>query len=346
MNFNNWFSTIRNAAVAETGKEFAVLHYGPTGVFLKSNAAWIGPAKCHNLLVLLDFEPMWASTADQFDRPLHAPYEVIIVHSCANDRYSDNTVQRPRCHIFSHALIARDWFREHQFYREHHIVGQKTNKHAFVCLNHLVGGTRNYRLLLMSRLYERGLTNDNLVSHGRFSNGDKSSLLPPEEYQRIVEVRDAVHLDLNDEQNFSSASANINMPLLNSAFLNVVTETCFYENFNHLTEKIFKPIVMMQPFILVGTYKSLAYLRQYGFKTFNRWIDESYDEVKNPFKRLDMITAEIEKICSLTPDERNALYEEMLPVLEHNRRHFYGAMYDMVVDEFCENLRAVVKKGP
>ena len=133
--------------------------------------------------------------------------------------------------------------------------------------------------------------------------------------------------------------------MTNKCFLNVVTETCFYQGFNHLTEKVFKPIVMMQPFLLVSTAGSLAYLRQYGFKTFGDWIDESYDSIKNPFRRLDAIAAELEKITALTPEQQRAMYNEMLPVLEHNRNHFYNGLYDIVNKEMWDNFDKIMKKG-
>ena len=36
----------------------------------------------------------------------------------------------------------------------------------------------------------------------------------------------------------------------------------------HLTEKIFKPIVNKQPFMLLAAPDNLAYLKSYGFKTY------------------------------------------------------------------------------
>ena len=69
------------------------------------------------------------------------------------------------------------------------------------------------------------------------------------------------------------------------SFLYVVTETCYWERKCHLTEKIFKPIVSRMPFILVGPAHNLKYLRSYGFETFGRWIDESYDQEVDDYKR-------------------------------------------------------------
>ena len=41
----------------------------------------------------------------------------------------------------------------------------------------------------------------------------------------------------------------------------IVTETIFYDNKLHFTEKVFKPIVARRPFFLVGAPGNLAYLK-------------------------------------------------------------------------------------
>ena len=50
--------------------------------------------------------------------------------------------------------------------------------------------------------------------------------------------------------------------------------------------KIFKPVSNLQPFIVFGDYLTLAELRKLGFKTFEPFIDESYDLERDPKKRI------------------------------------------------------------
>jgi hypothetical protein len=81
-----------------------------------------------------------------------------------------------------------------------------------------------------------------------------------------------------DKHENSSAWIEVLKPTpINTSFLHIVNETVVDKQ--HLTEKIFKPIVLKQPFVLMGGQGTLQYLRDYGFKTFKKWFDEDYDDI-------------------------------------------------------------------
>lgn len=123
-----------------------------------------------------------------------------------------------------------------------------------------------------------------------------------------------------------------------------MSETIFYQNKLHLTEKIFKPIVACKPFILVGAPGNLAYLKSYGFKTFDRWIDESYDNIKDPDDRIDKITNELQRLSSLSLTELRVMEKEMRDVLEHNFYHFYGDFKSRIVNELVDNFEMCLRQ--
>lgn len=56
-------------------------------------------------------------------------------------------------------------------------------------------------------------------------------------------------------------------------------------HFFRTTEKPFKALCNMHPLIIFGNYRALHIIRQFGFKTFGRWIDEFYDEIEDPTER-------------------------------------------------------------
>jgi hypothetical protein len=124
----------------------------------------------------------------------------------------------------------------------------------------------------------------------------------------------------------------------NRAFAQVVTETVFYEMKLHLTEKVFKPIVSKQPFLLLAAPKNLAYLRSYGFKTFGDFWDESYDDIINPGKRIAAVVEILKQLSSKSQAELAAMKLAMRDILEHNHRHFYYDLRKIAVDELTENL--------
>jgi hypothetical protein len=108
-------------------------------------------------------------------------------------------------------------------------------------------------------------------------------------------------------------------------YFHITSETSFFgpiENGAFFSEKTFRPIINLQPFIFVGDYGSLRHLQSLGFKTFSPYIDESYDLETNYLKRMQMIEAEIIKLNALSQQELHNLYYEMTDILIHNRNHF------------------------
>jgi hypothetical protein len=62
-------------------------------------------------------------------------------------------------------------------------------------------------------------------------------------------------------------------------------------------------------------------LQSMGFKTFDKWWDESYDEEIEFSKRLEKIVTILEKISSWSLDECFKITQEMEEVLIHNFNH-------------------------
>jgi len=111
------------------------------------------------------------------------------------------------------------------------------------------------------------------------------------------------------------------------SFLNLVSETFFYSNETgdysgrgvfYLSEKVFKAICFCQPFILLSKPNSLKFLKELGFKTFDKWWDESYDNEKDDEKRFEKIKNEIVKINKWTNKDCHDMYYQMIPILKHN----------------------------
>ena len=105
--------------------------------------------------------------------------------------------------------------------------------------------------------------------------------------------------------------------------IEVVLETNVYEC-GWWTEKTAKCLVSGKPFILLGTSGQLVELKRLGFKTFDPWINESYDSETNPEKRFDMIKDEIRRIASLSSNDRQKMLDEINAVADYNRNNYAG----------------------
>jgi len=111
---------------------------------------------------------------------------------------------------------------------------------------------------------------------------------------------------------------NLNETLQTNTFVNIITETLFNNDTVFLSEKIFKPIYSCQPFIVLGNPFTLRELRNLGFKTFNDFWDESYDEELNFSKRLEKIIDILHLINEKSNEELLQLTKSMSDILRHN----------------------------
>ena len=102
----------------------------------------------------------------------------------------------------------------------------------------------------------------------------------------------------------------------NSHFVTVVTETQHVPNvgFPFFSEKIWKPMIGMRPFLLLGDGGSIKYLKDNGFYTFN----ELFNITKNDLTVQDIINAI--KHFDKDPAE---LYASIQSQLKHNKKRFY-----------------------
>jgi len=212
----------------------------------------------------------------------------------------------------------------------------------FLSYNRII---REYRLALVAMIYELGLQDKGIISLGApkinkeyggtwpniisdFIEDKKQnemvsgalkkikSLCPIVADQDIlpetVFSSDGEHISIGDWTNFSHQYKRV--------YFNVVTESCYYDECIYFSEKIFKPIGQLTPFILMSTPYSLAKLREIGFKTFDGWIDESYDNEEDNDKRFFMIIEVIKNLCGTSREELHDWYYSLTDILIHNQK--------------------------
>lgn len=97
-------------------------------------------------------------------------------------------------------------------------------------------------------------------------------------------------------------------------------EMCEFRN-DYLTEKTSRSLMLGMLFIMIGPYKSLDRLKNMGFKTFDKFINEDYDNEYDSLKRFEMIKTEIIKLSKLSISEMESIYKEIYPILIHNRNN-------------------------
>ena len=109
------------------------------------------------------------------------------------------------------------------------------------------------------------------------------------------------------------------------------------------SEKTYKAISLMMPFIIIGQRHSLLALRDQGYRTFAPWINESYDNVEHAPNRLRAAMEEAVRIITMTDSEISEFLAGVQSVLIHNFQHFHSR-YDSFDDNAVDKLQAVLDK--
>jgi hypothetical protein len=96
--------------------------------------------------------------------------------------------------------------------------------------------------------------------------------------------------------------------------------------------------------MLLAAPGNLAYLKSYGFKTFESVIDESYDLIQDPDLRTEAVVKQLHWYCDLTPDEKTDIIQQLEPIIDYNFHHFYGEFRHIITRELLDNTKTLFKK--
>lgn len=206
------------------------------------------------------------------------------------------------------------------------------NKH-FVMFNRRLRPHRYYSILLFNKMnildkfdisfdfdtcrtYD--FTEDGYSYHGTDSKF-RDLLLKENEKVLNGELTKSI-IDYDDLPNVWGFNFEQKESYLNS-YIHIITETNFFERGLYLSEKTWKPMGQLQPFIMMGPVGSLKLIRSYGFKTFDGFIDERYDTIENNEERFKFLIKEIERLSNLSKEELKNWYKSIFSdILVHNQK--------------------------
>ena len=130
----------------------------------------------------------------------------------------------------------------------------------------------------------------------------------------------------------------LNPDWYNSTPYSVVVESYMRSRYNlanptnyrtEVSEKIFKPMLGQQPFIVLGSADTVEYLHREGFATYANLWDESYDAIVEDRVRFDAVTGVIR---SAVQDYNYRTFELDADTLERIR-HNHARLFDYTTVE-------------
>ena len=142
-------------------------------------------------------------------------------------------------------------------------------KYDFLYLNKT---PRNHRIKLYDRLLKQGVLDNSL-----YTRWPDRKL--PAEYE----------LPWAQDYPLYGMDQDIYEKPYNDTACSIVSETNDNNTDIFMTEKIWKPIIAQQLFVVHGNHLYLQRLREMGFRTFNNYFEEAYDLDKDPNVRINTI---------------------------------------------------------
>ena len=193
------------------------------------------------------------------------------------------------------------WFYMYRKHCQHKVQClHKKKQYDFLYLNK---HSRDHRTKLF-----RSIMNNNLLDNSLFSfHEHKPKYTLPEKYEVDYPIR--------------GADQDMNYKLYEDTKFSIVSEANVNDNDIFMTEKIWKPIIAQQPFVVHGNHLYLQRLRELGFKTFSTYFDESYDLENNH-------DIKVQKLTSLIKDLKNMDSEDLYLHSQALRLHNYNTFFD------------------
>ena len=233
-------------------------------------------------------------------------------------------------YYFFHGWACLDWYRG---YDKTFLIARAKDrrpKKTFFSANRIIAGRRDHRVLFLYHVFKNQLDH-NWISAPRtcvHENLDICTVASKynntyTDIEQVLSQADLPKLFPGEDQPEMSSCWLTNFDQAADSLVYVPTETVYFGQRTHLTEKTFKAIALEMPFVLVAACGSLEYLRSYGFKTFSDVFDETYDTVKDDIARLQAVAKLLKELDALTWQEKQQIHKACLPIVEHNYNHFY-----------------------
>lgn len=208
------------------------------------------------------------------------------------------------------------------------IHNDKLLPHKFLCLQRR---PHEHRMAIYAEMYKHRDAGILTMGNGDFSDnyfeGDalqgslyNLNLFYPKVVEKFKNLLHTIPREYDVNLATENPTSDDNVEKYLDSYLHIVSET-FHQNEEgriFFSEKIIKPFVFLQPFVLFGEAHSLKRLQELGYQTCGEFIDESYDAIENDQDRLYAALKSVKKFIKKDKEEMHQIMKDMLPIFIHN----------------------------
>jgi hypothetical protein len=127
-------------------------------------------------------------------------------------------------------------------------------------------------------------------------------------------------------------------------YFSLITETVFNTPYSFCTEKIWKAILMGHPWVCVTNSGFYRDMHDLGFKTFENLIDESFDNIQDPHKRLIRIGQVITDLCRSNLPAFLSAAESVCKYNQQRVHNYRAEVMSALPDRFLDFVRTVSQR--
>ena len=122
-----------------------------------------------------------------------------------------------------------------------------------------------------------------------------------------------------------------------STCFTVVSETYANSDATFLSEKSFKPFANGQPFVMWGDVGTVQALREHGYDVFDKWINHSYDSIKDKKERLDAVIKEVRRLSDISKSDWVDTLFDMKDAMLANNENFHKCYLRRIETKYLLN---------
>lgn len=306
----NWQLETISTIISQIDKKF------PSTKNLVINTVWLDFVKIEKIIDELENSDetykniFLISLIDQ----VNVPNEILELYKQATifqiGDISDDIYNSKKIHIPFSPILIKNNFKNYS--EEDLLLSENSLKNKFLCYQNKPHKHRQY---LTSKLIDTNLIDNGIVTLC-LKNNDQIF------YDNVKKL----DTDNSGVTFFGDAREDPyslgNLEIWRSHFLNIVSETLMDSKY-FITEKTYKPIVGLRPFVLYGNPNLLKFLKNNGFYTFEDYWQTDFNKAINNEEILNCIIDVVRQVCSTDNKNLMSMYNEMIPKLIHNRNRFF-----------------------
>lgn len=221
------------------------------------------------------------------------------------------------------------------------------NTNSTISFNSLNRVYRHHRGAHLFTLASKGMLKQGMVSCNELRTSDEIACnladTTSAEYRSVMLKNFPLYID--GDWSVNNAANQYNAEIYKNTLMSFITETIFLDDVAFITEKIFKPMMLGHPLILLASAGTLAALREMGFRTDWCGIDPGYNDIVDNKERFDA-THKVLFDWIDTPHNRKVdLIKQSMPTIDHNfmllrTRDFYKEAVSEALNRSLEYFNA------